>query len=99
MPFDELMKSRVSDSKTPLSKLIEIKRRDQAHAPTKLIQAAPKSTNRHAATRFLPLRTLQLWSLKKSSANNSISAANTSSPDDTAFIVPTRIRPNSEFGL
>ena len=63
------------------------------------MQAAPNKTKRHATTLLRPLRMPQLWSLKKSSASSSIRAANTSRPDEMAFMVPTRIRPNSEPGL
>lgn len=71
----------------------------QAQAPTRLIKIAPNSTNKQANTLFLPRITTQLWSLKKSSASSSISDANTSSPAEMAFIVPTSTSPNSDVGL
>ncbi len=63
------------------------------------MQIAPNNTKKQAITLRFPLSTLQLSSLRKSSASSSIRAANTSSPEETAFMVPTRISPNSELGL
>ena len=60
---------------------------------------APKKTSREAKTRFLPRKSFQLLSLRKSSESSSTSDANVNSPAEIAFMVPTTRRPVSEFGL
>lgn len=64
-----------------------------------LMQKAPKKTKMHAYTRFLPRRTRQLSSLRKSSDMSSTREAKIKSPDEIAFMQPTTSRPTSESGL
>ena len=69
------------------------KRIAQAKAPTNAIPNAPAITYIHAIIRFFPVNTRQLSSLRKSSARSSTRPANTSRPDEIAFIIPTIKRP------
>jgi hypothetical protein len=70
----------------------------QAQAPIKLIPNAPAKTNKQAQTLLLPLKTVQLSSLKKSSLIKSTKLVNVNKPDEIAFMIPTMRRPTCEPG-